>query len=144
MHFIFSVTHEPVDATWILLKYFVTSNEKDFCTWRHVILLLIKLTLKPPFYQSSFLCSWRIPVRSQQVLLMEFTVRKTLLYILGNNLFCCLKRRNYWLQFNLGLLNVYWQLYIIIWSCYLKQYEKELLWYIKWLFATCTPCWDTF
>ena len=105
---------------------------------------LIKLTLKPPFYQSSFLCSWRIPVRSQQVLLMEFTVRKTLLYILGNNLFCCLKRRNYWLQFNLGLLNVYWQLYIIIWSCYLKLYEKELLWYIKWLFATCTPCWDTF
>ena len=40
MHFISSVNHESVDATWILLKTFVRSNEKDVCTWRHVILSL--------------------------------------------------------------------------------------------------------
>ena len=40
MHFKSSVTHESVDATWILLKTFVTFSEKDVCTWSHVILLL--------------------------------------------------------------------------------------------------------
>ena len=40
MHFISSVNHDSVDATWILLKTFVRSNEKDVYTWRDVILLL--------------------------------------------------------------------------------------------------------
>ena len=129
MHFISSVNPESVDATWILLKLLWNPIKKTSVNEDMLSSLLIKLTLKPPFCQSSFLYSWTIAVRSQQVLLMEFTVRKTLLYILGNNLFCCLKRRDYWQQINQGSLHLGWQLYIIIGSYYHKMLVKDLLWW---------------
>ena len=105
---------------------------------------LIKLTLKPPFLQSSFLCSWTIAVRSQQGLLMEFSVRKTFLYFLGQ-LSLLLSQKKRWLTTNYPMIFAC-RLTVVrnYWVLLSQDVSKRSIVVMRWLFATFTPCWDTF